>query len=345
MGRRVLVTGGTGFVGANLVRRLLHDGHDVQLLVQPTHTTWRLHGIRRDVTLVRADLGDAAAVDTAVRRAKPVWIFHLAAYGAYSWQQDLDRMLRTNVLGTTHLVRAALRRGVEAFVNTGSSSEYGFKDHRPTERDWLEPNSHYAVTKAAATQFCRYTAQREDVHLVTLRLYSIYGPWEDPGRLMPAVVVHAAEQRWPPLAAPDVARDYVYVDDACDAYLRAATRRHQERGAVYNVGSGRQTTLGQVVATARKALGVTARPVWGSMPNRRWDTSVWVSDPRAIRRALGWRARTPLGRGLQQMRAWLERDPGLASRYRFTAAATSGIGRSQPARRQRHTEDQERHHP
>jgi nucleoside-diphosphate-sugar epimerase len=314
--RRVLVTGGTGFVGANLVRRLVRDGHEVSVLVHPAYTEWRLAGIRRDVTLARADLDDAAAVDRAVRRARPDWVFHLAAYGAYSWQEDVDRMLRTNVLGTAHLVRAAVRHGAEAIVNTGSSSEYGLKDHAPGEQEWLDPNSHYAVSKAAATQYCRYTAQRDDVHCVTLRLYSVYGPWEEPGRLMPAVVVYAAEGRLPPLADPDVARDYVYADDVCDAYLRAVVRRKVPRGSVFNIGTGRQTTLRQVAASARRALGVRPRPVWGSMANRAWDTTVWVSDPRAARRQLGWRARTPLQQGLRRMAAWLGADPALAARYR-----------------------------
>ena len=313
---RVLVTGGTGFVGANLVRRLLHDGHEVQLLVSPAYTSWRLADIRRDVRLVRADLGEADAVDAAVRRARPEWVFHLAAYGAYSWQEDLERILRTNFHGTVHLVRAALRHGAQAIVNAGSSSEYGYKDHAPGEREWVDPNSYYAVAKAAATQFCRYTAQRENAHLVTLRLYSVYGPWEEPGRLMPAVVVHAAEGQLPPLADPSVARDYVYADDVCDAFVRAASRRGQERGAIYNIGSGRQTTLKQLAATARRTLRVKARPVWGSMANRRWDTSIWVSDPRAARRALGWRARTTLDQGLRRMAAWLDAAPELAARYR-----------------------------
>ncbi|HWP66730.1 MAG TPA: SDR family NAD(P)-dependent oxidoreductase [Candidatus Limnocylindria bacterium] len=314
--RRVLVTGGTGFVGANLVRRLLRDGHEVHVLVQPAYTTWRIADVRRDIRLARADLDDAAAVDAAVRRARPEWVFHLAAYGAYSWQEDFERIMRTNVHGTVHLVRAALRHGAEAIVNAGSSSEYGLKDHAPHEREWLDPNSHYALTKAAATQYCRYTSISEDVHLVTLRLYSVYGPWEEPGRLMPAVVVYGLGGRLPPLADPDVARDFVYTDDVCDAFVRAASRRGQARGAVYNIGTGRQTTLRQVVAAARRALGVRARPVWGSMANRRWDTTVWVSDPRAARRALGWRARTTLETGLRRMATWLEQNPGLASRYR-----------------------------
>src|SRR5262245_32015093 len=149
MPKRVLVTGGTGFVGANLVRRLLRDGHEVHLLVSPAYTTWRLAGIRRDVRLVRADLSEAEAVDAAVRRARPDWVFHLAAYGAYSWQEDLDRILRTNFHGTVHLVRAALRHGAQAIVNAGSSSEYGYKDHAPDEREWVDPNSCYARAKQA----------------------------------------------------------------------------------------------------------------------------------------------------------------------------------------------------
>jgi len=144
---------------------------------------------------------------------------------------------------------------------------------------------------------------------------------------MPAVVVHAALGQLPPLADPNIARDYVYTDDVSDAFVRAARRRGQERGAVYNIGTGRQTTLRQLAATARRTLKVKARPVWGSMANRRWDATTWVSDPRAAGRALGWRARTTLDAGLRRMAAWLDAEPQLAARYR------AAILRSAPPRR------------
>jgi len=334
MAKRVLVTGATGFVGANLVRRLLADGHTVHALVQPGATPWRLRSIRARIRAHEASLEDRAAVEAVVRRTRPHWVFHLAAYGAYSWQTDLDRMVRTNVLGTMHLVRACVAAGFEAFVNTGSSSEYGFKDRPPSEREWLEPNSHYAVTKASATLFCRHTALGERVHLPTLRLYSVYGPWEEPGRLMPALVLHGIERKLPPLVAPDVARDYVYVDDVCDAFVLAATRPKQELGSVYNVGSGTQTTLAQVVDVARRLMAIDAEPVWGSMPNRRWDTTAWVADNRAIRAALGWEPRRDVEDGLRRMVAWLARRPALVRWYRaakrtgHAAAASAGPRRA-----------------
>ena len=117
-------------------------------------------------------LDDAWAVRAAVSSIQPRWIFHLAVHGAYPGQTDLAEMVRTNIQGTMNLVEACVAEGFDAFVNTGSSSEYGVKDHAPSENSWLEPNSHYAVTKASATRYCRYTAQQHKVPLTTLRLYS-----------------------------------------------------------------------------------------------------------------------------------------------------------------------------
>src|SRR5437899_6778006 len=205
--KRVLVTGGTGFIGAHLARRLLHDGHEVHLLARPGFHPWRIEAIRRDVQLHEAQLHHAVAVARAVGEVRPDWVFHLAAYGNYSWQTDLQEMLLTNLHGTINLVLACLKTGFAAFVNTGSSSEYGFQNHAPAETDLPEPNSHYAFTKLAATQFCRHAARSERVLIPTLRLYSAYGPYEDPRRLLPTLIRHGLKGEFPPLVDPDVSRD------------------------------------------------------------------------------------------------------------------------------------------
>jgi dolichol-phosphate mannosyltransferase len=318
----VLVTGATGFVGANLARRLLRDGHEVHLLVHPGYTRWRLDGIRRRVALHEVDLAEASGVAALVHQVRPGWVFHLAAHGAYSWQTDLARMVQANIVGTVNLVQACLAEGFDAFVNTGSSSEYGFKRHAPTEQEWLEPNSHYAVTKASATLFCRHAAQRDRLRLCTLRLYSVFGPWEEPQRLMPTLVLHGLRGRLPRLVSPDVARDYVYVDDVVEAYLAAATVPDQEPGAVYNVCTGVQTSIAELVTLSRQVLGVKARPRWGSMPNRTWDTAVWVGDPARIGAALGWRPRYTVESGFRRLAGWLRR-PGNLRRYTLTATRSA----------------------
>jgi nucleoside-diphosphate-sugar epimerase len=302
--KHIVLTGGTGFVGANLARRLLRDGHVVHLLVRASHAEWRIQEIRDRIQLHVVDFMDATAVSKQIEAIGPEWIFHLAAHGAYSWQNDLNEIVQTNFLSTINLVNACLQTGFEAFIHTGTSSEYGFKDHPPSETEWLEPNSAYAVAKASATLFCRYTAQSRTANIITLRLYSAYGPYEEPKRLMPNLIAHGLRGELPPLVNPDIARDYVYVDDICDACILAAQKPPGEPGAVYNVGTSVQTSLREVVETARRVMRITAEPQWGSMPSRIWDTAVWVADSSKIREELGWRPQFDFESGLRRMVEW-----------------------------------------
>ena len=324
MMKRVIVTGATGFVGANLTRRLLQEGHDVNVLARPGYTSWRLERIKSDVRGHQVNLEDAEGVASAVAEIRPDWIFHLAAYGAYSSQKDLRQMVNTNILGTMNLLQACLDTGFESFINTGSSSEYGFKDHAPAENEWLEPNSHYAVTKASATQYCSYTAQQHDLHVPTLRLYSVYGPYEEPTRLLPTLIVRGLRGELPPLVDGNVARDFVYVDDVNEAYLLAARRTDVGRGAIYNVGTGVQTTIRGVVAAARRLMNITAEPQWGSMPDRQWDTSVWVSNNSRLRNELHWEPQNTFEQGFRRMVEWFQQDPAMQSFYQQTLEAPAG---------------------
>lgn len=298
---RVLLSGATGFVGANLARRLLADGHEVHLIVRPGFASWRIDAIIGEMRLHKADLQDADGTRDAVRAARPEWIFHLAAHGAYASQTDVQAIMRTNVVGTVNLVEAALAVGVEALIHTGSSSEYGFKPSAPSEDCRLDPNSPYAVAKAAATMYGQHISRHHDVHVATLRLYSVYGPFEEPTRLLPTLIARGLAGSLPPLVDPDIARDFVYVDDVIDACLAVAARPDLPRGSVYNVGTGMQTTIREVVAIAKAAFGIAEEPQWGSMPDRRWDTKVWVADPRRIQQEVGWKAATSFPAGFRRM--------------------------------------------
>lgn len=313
--RRAIVTGAGGFVGACLARRLLEDGHAVELWLRPGGSAWRIEALSGDAAIAEVDLTDHDALTAALRRGRPEWVFHLAAHGAYSWQTDLRRIMEVNATATATLAEAAVAAGCEALVHAGSSSEYGFKDHPPLEDELPEPNSAYAVGKAAATAYCRWLAKREGALVRTLRLYSVYGPWEASGRLIPTLVALGLEGRLPPLVAPDVARDFVFVEDVCDAFVRAAEDRTGDLAGIYNVGSGSQTTLRELVDVARSALSIDAEPEWGSMEARSWDTATWVSDPTKIARELGWETRTSLRSGLRATAAWLSERSELRARY------------------------------
>ncbi len=150
---------------------------------------------------------------------------------------------------------------------------------------------------------------------MTLRLYSVYGPYEEPTRFIPRLAVDGLRGQLPPLVNPDVARDFVHVDDVCDAFLAAACGQDQAPGAVYNVGSGVQTTIRMAVEVARELIGIQQEPSWGSMPDRRWDTSTWVADTRLIRERLGWSPQHAFEDGFASIVDWFRRRPHMMRRY------------------------------
>jgi UDP-glucose 4-epimerase len=301
---RTLVTGAGGFVGANLVRRLLSDGHEVHATCHNGAGHERLHGLE-DLVLHDLDLAAGGCAALLVHDLSPEWIFHLAAHGAYSWQTDPWRICQANLLATIELADAAEREGVKAFVHTGSSSEYGFKDHPPDERERPEPNSTYAVAKAAATMYCSHRAGAGGLPAVSLRLYSVYGALEDSRRLVFTLLEHGLQGRLPPLVSPDTARDFVYVEDVCDALVLGAENAIERAGEIYNVGSGRQTTLRELVASVSELLPIAVEPDWGAHPQRAWDTDVWCANTGHIAHDLGWTAMTGLSEGLASTLAWM----------------------------------------
>jgi len=313
--RRVLITGASGFIGANLARRLLENGDDVYALLRAPEGNWRLGDIESRLASIHGDLTNRESVRTAVRTAKPEIVFHLAAYGAYPSQKGFESMVATNILGSAFLLDACIEAGVACFIQTGSSSEYGYKNHATSETDGLDPNSHYAITKAAATHYCSLAAKTAAIRTATARLYSIYGPYEEPTRLVPALIVHGLKNRLPPLVSPKTARDYVHVDDAVSALLEIAAAQNPPPGAIYNVSSGIQTSLSELVSLARELLGIAAEPHWGAMQPRSWDTETWVGDPAAIQRDIGWKPRTSLRKGLERTIEWFRRNPKLLDYY------------------------------
>src|SRR5205807_2299476 len=115
---------------------------------------WRLADVLHRLVVHRADLTDASQTRNVFADACPAAVLHLAAYGAYESQADARLILQTNILGTFNLLDASAAAGVKVFINTGSSSEYGFKSQPMREDDRLEPNSYYAIAKAAQSHLC-----------------------------------------------------------------------------------------------------------------------------------------------------------------------------------------------
>jgi dolichol-phosphate mannosyltransferase len=318
--RPIVVTGCSGFIGANLAAGLKARGARVIGIESPSGVDWRTRSLP-GLEVVRLDLREEADVRAFIRDARPVAIFNCAAYGAYSVQTDARRIFDVNVLGVRHLLEAARETaGLRAFVQAGSSSEYGFNCTAPIEDAPTWPDSDYAVSKVAATGLIRFYARKHAVPAFVLRLYSVYGPYEDMSRLIPVLLLAARERRLPPLVSPEVSRDFVYVGDVARAFDAIVTRAPElQPGDIFNIGTGIKTTLADLTALAREAFGITAQPAWQSMPDRRWDHSAWYADARKAEAVLGWRATTSLRDGLTATMRWLDDNGPIVDQARRNA--------------------------
>ncbi|HIH04914.1 TPA: NAD-dependent epimerase/dehydratase family protein [Candidatus Woesearchaeota archaeon] len=308
---KVLITGATGFIGANLARALVDD-HEVYLLLRSRKHAWRIADILDRVQVADADLLDAKGLATALRRMRPECIFHLAAYGAYPrTQTDAQSIFSTNIRGTFNLLQAA--RGVDyrCFVNTGSSSEYGIKSRPMRESDLLEPNTLYGISKAAATMLCAHEAREQGRPIVTLRPFSAYGYYEEPFRLVPSVILRCLRGEDVPLSSGEQKRDYVFIEDIVEAY-RKAMRLKSPRGDVFNLGSGKDVSVREVATAIHALARGKGRLLFGKMRRAAFDTaSCWKADTKKTAKVLGWKSRTVLKDGLQKTIRWFRENKAM----------------------------------
>ena len=298
---KTLVTGATGFVGACLTRRLVAEGHDVHVFVRPCSDRWRLAGVSGSIAISEVDLRDASAVDEAVAHVSPGVIFHCATYGGYYFQRQPADIIETNFNGTVNLLDACMRRGFDCFINTGSSSEYGVKTIPLTEDVLPEPLGHYSVSKTAATLYCRSIAIEKKLPIVTVRLFSPYGPRDGGTRLIPHVITSLLEGNSPRLASPDSVRDYIFIDDVLDLYLKLASQ--PSSGEIINAGSGCQHSVGDVVSEIYRLIGGPS-PEWGATVQKRQEPQMWKADVSKAARLLQWHPQTELREGLRKTVSW-----------------------------------------
>jgi nucleoside-diphosphate-sugar epimerase len=302
--QRFFITGATGFVGSVLARKLAGLGHEVHVLVRPGANRWRLEGLEDKLHIHPGDLTDGARLTAIVREVKPAIIYHLAVHGAYPNETDADRIILTDVFGTWNLLKACAEVDYKLLINAGSSSEYGIKPNAMRETDPLEPRSYYAVAKCAQTLVCGYRAHAESRPINTLRLFSAYGPYEEPSRFLPTVIRRCLAGRDLDTVPPETARDFIYIDDVIEAFLRVDELSLQY-GEVFNIGSGVQSTVRDVVRTAIELTGAKIKVNWGAMPARAWDTETWLADYSKARRALKWTPTTGLAAGIDKTVQWL----------------------------------------
>ena len=300
----ILILGAGGFVGANLFLELSKVRQDVYAVVR-RRPVWRLDGVPLD-RILEVDITDASEARNLIDSMQPQTVFDCIAYGAYSFEEDARLIHRTNFSALVDFIEILAKRPFAAYIHAGSSSEYGLNCAGPAEDAPLQPNSHYASSKAAMAQHIFFLGAVRGLPVINLRLYSVYGPLEDTSRLLPNLILKALDGQYPPFVRSDISRDFIYVTDVVNAFIQAALRMHPEMyGQSYNIGTGRGVSIKDLAYTTKEVFGISAEPEFGSMVPRKWDLINWYSNPTKARQHFGWSAQVALAAGLRLMKDWV----------------------------------------
>ncbi len=314
-GPPVLVTGGAGFIGSHLVAALLGGGREVVVLddfddfYDPAIKRRNVAALAGPgLRVVEGDIRDSALVDRVFSDGRFHSVIHLAARGGVRPSIEQAALYTSvNLDGTTCLLEAARRHGVERFVFGSSSSVYGNNPKVPfAEDDPVDhPVSPYAATKKAGELLCYTHHHLHGLHVACLRFFTVYGP-----RQRPEMAIHKFTRLlW---QGKDVeqygdgtsARDYTYVSDIVDVILRAWERCRGYR--VYNLGGSRTVTLSDLLAKIAERLEVPARV--RAMPAQPGDVERTWADVSRARQELGWEPRVDLDSGLDLFVEWFRRE-------------------------------------
>jgi len=299
--RRVLVTGGGGFIGSNLVRGLLERGEQVRVLDNfSTGNRGNLVGLD-DVEIVEGELRSYERVHNATRGVELV--FHLGALPSVPRSvQDPLTTSAVNVEGTLNVLLAARDEGIRRVVFASSSSVYGNSGELPrVETANPDPISPYGVAKLAAERYCVSFSRVYPLETIALRYFNVFGPNQDPRSQYAAVVPRfisegAAGRPLPIYGDGSQSRDFTYVANVIEATILAADAADGS-GAILNVATGRSVTVNELADAVGEVVG---RPVEKDYRDARaGDVSHSWADVRAAEALLGWRPRVTLEEGLR----------------------------------------------
>lgn len=176
------------------------------------------------------------------------------------------------------------------------------------ETDLCDPVSYYAATKLANTCICKIFAHLNNKPVVNFRLFSVYGPYEEPTRFIPTITKSLIIKDIIKLTPGNQRRDFIYVDDVSDAYLKALSEGKKIKGEIFNIGTGREYTNGEVVKKLFLSTASKTKVEKGSYPKRKWDTSHWRADISHTKKALKWKPRYSLEEGLRKNYLWLNKN-------------------------------------
>jgi len=292
-GKRVLVTGGTAFIGSHLVERLVAQGGKVR--VASIEGIGDVAHLQDSIELVKRDLTEE--VDDLVEGID--YLFHLAAITDLNQcRSDPFMALKVNTYATLNLLESARRNGVKKFLYMSTLGVYGVARHLPqNEMDYAAPLEPYAASKLSAEHFVLVYPTTYGVSTSVARCFNAYGPRQKENMVIPSIITQIIRNGTVEIGNLDSTRDFVYVDDVVTGLLRIIEMGKHD---IYNIGTGRETSIRSLVSVIAGIMGkkIDVRPAENRKRKTKIDVPRSQADTTRMKRDLRWEAGVQLEKGL-----------------------------------------------
>ncbi len=298
---KILIVGGHGFIGKHVAAHALRLGWDV------TSLSLQHRQNNGDLKTISADITKFNELEQALHQKKFDYVINCGGYIHHAlFSQGGLSSLESHFIGVVNLTQILDRSTLRAFINLGSSDEYGNNPAPQDESQREAPLSPYSLGKTASTHFLQMLHRTENFPAITLRLFLTYGPGQNDERFLPQIIKGCLQDRSFPTSAGEQLRDFCFIKDTVDA-LFIALDKPAAHGEVINIASGQAVSIRHMIETVRNLIG-QGQPQFGKIPYRTGENKALYANISKAYALLGWQPSTSLTEGLQQTINYYRQD-------------------------------------
>lgn len=315
--KRILVTGGTGFIGSVIVNKLIEKSCFVNIISRPEDPTWRLEH-EDNYEIFKIDLRNQIDVEKCIDIIQPEIIFHLAAN--VNLERNINiihEIFSINFRGTQNLILALNKYEYELLINTGTSDEYG-NNQAPFNEDVRErPISPYSASKVATTYFCEMIANTYNKPIITVRPFLPFGPKQISRALIPSLIYSCIEKKKLSLTPCEQTRDFIYVDDLADVFISLAINANRvNKMGIFNIGTGKEKKIIEIVNLIKNKFKNNNLLI-GDKPYRLGEPMCHFSSINKLKDAIGWFPKWKIEDAINHTIKWWEDNRDIWINYAY----------------------------
>jgi len=298
---KILITGAAGFIGANLTRKLIKTGNEINILIKETSNLWRINDVVSNCNVHKIDLKKVEDVRNVVKEVNPELVYHCAGHGIYPSQKNSAEIFSTNILGTFNLLDALNENNnLHRLVNLGSFFEY-----------LTNPTDPYTISKITQTKLAEHFFKEKKLPIITLRLFTPYGKFDSPGRLICDLMIALIRNKPLEIFSKYTKRDFIHIDDVITA-LEIASQQPDITGEIIDIGTGNEISVEEIVSVSNQLSDSELVINWNDTKQREVDIlaeNIFLG--RQQTQKLNWNPSTSLEDGLQRTIEWYKQNISL----------------------------------